>query len=267
MIRALRETDRQAAVALLNRAPAFNLYMLGNLETLGFAHDFCEFWADVDEAGMLTGIINRYMSGWSVFGLAHCNWAALMAVMETHPEEATRLQDNPGGVESVMPFLTHYQATEIHVEELMDLAAEDFRPAATPPGMTIRRATLDDLPALVEIYQDAGHMSRSVAGIERPLRDTRLWLAEDATGVIRSAALTNAETQGLAMIGGVFTPPQWRGQGLSQAVCGALCGDLLAAGKRPVLYWDTPAAGAVYRKLGFQERGHWTSVWLSNRID
>jgi predicted GNAT family acetyltransferase len=80
-----------------------------------------------------------------------------------------------------------------------------------------------------------------------------------------AAALTNAETDSLAMIGGVYTPPEWRGRGLSQAVCAALCADLLAAALTPVLYWKTPSAGAVYRKLGFQTIGVWRAVRLGPR--
>ena len=104
-------------------------------------------------------------------------------------------------------------------------------------------------------------MSRSPSGVERPLHDTRLWVAEEGDKIL-SAALTNAETAQLAMIGGVYTPIMRRGQGLSQAVCSALCADLMAAQKQPILYWDTPAAGAVYRKLGFHSTGQWRSVWL-----
>ena len=104
-------------------------------------------------------------------------------------------------------------------------------------------------------------MARTPAAVERPIRDTRLWLAEEQGEVI-STALTNAETSTLAMIGGVYTPPAQRGRKLSQAVCSALCADLLAADKQPVLYWGNPAAGAVYHKLGFRPQGQWRAVWL-----
>jgi len=46
-----------------------------------------------------------------------------------------------------------------------------------------------------------------------------------------------------------------------------LCADLLADGKQPVLYWKRPAAGAVYRKLGFHAVGAWRSVWLERLGD
>ncbi len=264
MIRLLTDPDREVAFALLNRDPALNLYMLGNMETLGFSQDFCQFWGDWDERDngpRLRAILNRYMNGWTVYGLADADWPGLARIVDDYPEPAARLQDNPGGVANFTSFLKRYRLVQAHVEELMRLDAADFHPRPSPSGATVRRATLDDLPALVALYADAGDMSRSPAGVERPLRDTRVMVAEEA-GEVVSAALTNAETATLAMIGGVFTPPRARGRGLSQAVCSALCADLLDEGKQPVLYWKHPAAGAIYHKLGFHPLGQWRSVWL-----
>ena len=266
MIRLLRPADRPDAYALLLRAPALNLYLLGNMETLGFDEEYCQFWGDFDDGGRLRGVVNRYMSGWAVYGAATSAWAELAAVIDGHEVAATRLQDNPGGIPSLLPWLTKYRAAKVRVEELMELEATAFQPQSAPPGIRIRRAAMADFAALVALYRDAGHMSRTPEAVERPLRDTRIFLAEEDERIV-SVALTNAETAELAMIGGVFTPPVGRGRGLSQAVCSALCADLLADGKRPVLYWDTPAAGTVYRKLGFSKVGDWRSVWLESAFN
>lgn len=264
MIRLLTEADRAQVVAFLAGAPQWNLYMLGNLEKLGFTNAICEFWGDLEaETGsiVLCAVLNRYMTGWTVYGEAHADWRALGAILDQHPAGAERLQDNPGGIASFLPYLQRYQAASVKTEEVMALDAADLRPVAAPKGVLIRRGTLADLPRLSDFYANAEHMRRTPAAVERPLRDTRLWLAE-ADGTILSAALTNAETQDLAMIGGVYTPVARRGQGLSQAVCSALCAELIGARKQPVLYWETPAAGAIYRKLGFHSTGQWRSVWL-----
>lgn len=266
-IRPLQEADRRELVALLERAPAHNLYLLGNLETLGFDHDFCRFWGQVDPNGRVRGVVNLYMVGWSIFGEAEADWTGLAAVIDGHPGQADRLQDNPGGIDSILPHLQRYAAKEIHVEELMELPAGALvRPTASPT-ITIRRAGPDDLGQLIAFYADAEQMTRSAAGVERPLRDTRVWLGLEGERIV-SSALTNAETsgfsgQGLAMIGGVYTARDRRGRGYSRAVCHALCAELQSDGKMPVLYWDTPAAGAVYRKLGFRAVGSWRSIWLA----
>lgn len=264
MIRPLTEADRATTVQLLANAPHFNLYMLGNLEKLGFTNPICEFWGDVVEGTGVTtlrAVLNRYMTGWTVYGLAESDWSALGAMLDQHPVSANRLQDNPGGIDSLLPYLRRYRAEKVKIEEVMTLDPAAFQPIAAPDGVGIRRGTLADLPQLVEFYADAEHLSRSPAAVERPLRDTRLWVAEQA-GKIVATALTNAETSQLAMIGGVYTPPTMRGRGLSQAVCSALCAELMAEQKQPVLYWDTPAAGAVYRKLGFCATGTWRSIWV-----
>jgi uncharacterized protein len=265
MIHLLEEKDRTHLMRLLEHAPELNLYMLGNLEKLGFRHELCEFWGDVtgDGAGQphLRAVLNRYMTGWSVYGETAADWAALGELVDLHPCDAQRLQDNPGGIDSFLPFLHRYRSRETRIEEMMSLQSADFHPSSIPPGISVRRATLIDLPALAAFYGNAGDMTRSRDAILQPLQHTRLWLAEEEQTVL-AAVLTNSETKHLAMIGGVYTTPSARGRGLSQAVCAALCGELLQEGKQPVLYWINPAAGAVYRKLGFQAIGRWRSVML-----
>lgn len=268
MIQQLTDADRAVTIAYLNQAPHYNLYMLGNIDKLGFEHEFCEFWGDFAESqagtGPLRAVLNRYMTGWTVYGETDADWQGLGAIVDQHPIAAERLQDNPNGIPTFLPYLQRYQSSHSEVEEVMALATEDFVAISAPEGMHIRRGRLADLQKLAAFYANAEHMTRTKAAVERPLRDTRLWLAE-MDGEILSTALTNAETTSLAMIGGVYTPPSARGRGLSQIVCSALCADLIADGKQPILYWSTPAAGAVYRKLGFQACGEWRSLWLDKQ--
>lgn len=268
MIRRLVEQDRDALVVLLEHAPQMNLYLLGNIEANGFESDFCEFIGDVVD-GQVRGVINRYMTGWTVYGLANADWAGLGAMVDAHPVTADRLQDNPGGIASLLPYLTRYAVASLTEEQVMELPDDrtqygGLRPCAAPVGFTVRKASLGDLELLVDLYGDAADMTRTPAGVERPLRDRRVWLAE-RDGMAVAAALTNAETAKLAMIGGVYTRPAWRGLGLSQAICSALCTELIQTGRQPVLYWQHPAAGHVYTKLGFRPVGTWRSVRLETK--
>ena len=264
MIRRLRESDRASLVVLLSSAPHFNLYLLGNVDANGFEADFCEFFGDVDAQGRVRAVINRYMSGWTVFGEADADWGALGGVVDQHETVAERLQDNPGGIASFLPFLARYETASITDDELMRLSAADFQPQRAPAGFEVRKAGLDDLPQLITLFADAGDMARTAPAVERPLRDRRVWIAAK-DNVPVAAALTNAETAHMGMVGGVYTLPVWRGHGLSQAVCSGLCAELMAAGKEPVLYWHNPSAGRVYHKLGFRPLGMWRSVRLARR--
>lgn len=278
VIQKLDDSHRTLLADFLQRAPEQNIYMLGNLSALGVDHPISEFWGDLEHVAtgslaskqvdstqqtpLLRGVLNRYMRGWSVYGESTADWSGLAAVLDNHPEPAERLQDNPGGISTFTPWLRRYHTARREVEELMALAAEDFKPCPAPSDVTVRAATLDDLEALAEFYAQADSMRRSRAAVERPLRDGHVWLAEHA-GTPVSAALTNALGAGYAMIGGVYTPPAWRGRGLAQAVCSGLCAALLAAGLIPALYWIANDAGHIYHKLGFRPIGSWTSVWLA----
>jgi GNAT superfamily N-acetyltransferase len=263
MIRRLEEKDRVTLVSLLSAAPHLNLYTLGNLEALGFDADFCEFIGEVVD-GRVRSVANRYMTGWTVFGEADADWEALGAAVDAHTTIAERLQDNPGGVASFLPFLQRYEAHSISEEALMELDVKRFQALPAPAGFEIRKATMADLDTLVALFADAGDMSRTPPAVERPLRYRRVWLAL-AGGKAVSAALTNAETTSMAMIGGVYTAPEWRNRGLSQAVCSGLCQELIELGRQPALYWDNAAAGHVYTKLGFRQIGSWRSVRLNVR--
>ncbi len=262
MIRPLQEGDRTAAMVLLQAAAEINLYFLGNLESYGLEQAFCQFWGDFDPRGRLRAVLNRYHTGWVIYGQADADWGGLAQVVDHHPAGAVRLQDNPGGIPSFLPYLRRYRATWVRTEEVMRLDAERFSPQPAPEGAVVRRAGPADLEALVHFYGDAEEMSRTPQAVADPLRYRRIWLAE-ADGVVLAAALTNAEARGLAMVGGVYTRPQARGKGLGQAVVSGLCAELLAEGLTPVLYWGNPAAGALYRKLGFRPIGTWRSVRLA----
>lgn len=264
MIQLLNSAHELAVRELLERAPAYNIYMLSNLSTLGFGEPFCEFWGDFDEAGALRAVLNRYMRGWALYGTAEADWAALGRVIDQHATDANRLQDNPGGTASLLPHLHTYEAAHVFPEEFMILDKAAFAPTAPPPGVELRRATMDDLDELAAFYTDAEKMARTRAAVEQPLQHRRVWVAEMG-GTIVASALTNAESAGMAMVGGVVTAPDRRGHGISKALCSALCAELMAEGWQPVLYWVTPAAGAVYRRLGFQPIGVWRSVHLQRK--
>jgi uncharacterized protein len=263
MIRHLGESDRASVTALLSAAPQLNLYLLGNLEANGFDADFCEFFGDVVD-GRVCGVVNRYMTGWTVYGEADADWAGLGEVVDSYPIVAERLQDNPGGIASFLPYLRRYVASSLTEDNLMQLPANGLRPQVARAGFVVRKATMSDLAGLIALFADAGDMSRTPPAVERPLRDRRVWLGLKEGDVV-AAALTNAETTSLGMVGGVYTSPAWRGNGLSQAICSGLCAELIAIGRQPVLYWHNPAAGHVYAKLGFRPIGTWRSVRLNQR--
>ncbi|MEZ4640332.1 MAG: hypothetical protein R2856_36135 [Caldilineaceae bacterium] len=64
-------------MTLLRRDAALNLYPLGNMASLGFDSEICQFWGDFGADGRVRGVLNRYMTGWVIYGLPDADWPAL----------------------------------------------------------------------------------------------------------------------------------------------------------------------------------------------
>jgi predicted GNAT family acetyltransferase len=107
-------------------------------------------------------------------------------------------------------------------------------------------------------------MRRDADSIRRCIEHNRIYITE-VDGQVVSAALTNVETKDLAMIGGVFTPEPLRNKGYASAAMSALCTSLISDGRQPCLFYDNPAAGTIYRRLGFAEIGPWRLAFLRHR--
>jgi predicted GNAT family acetyltransferase len=61
---------------------------------------------------------------------------------------------------------------------------------------------------------------------------------------------------GLANIGGVCTEKSVRGLGYASQTVSDLCAMLLSQGLTCSLSFNNPAAGSIYKRMGFKEVGH-----------
>ena len=69
----------------------------------------------------------------------------------------------------------------------------------------------------------------------------------------------NARLPGIVQVGGVWTPPDLRGQGLARAAVGLHLAEARHEGaKRAILFSASEMAARAYRALGFQEIGRFT---------
>jgi predicted GNAT family acetyltransferase len=105
-------------------------------------------------------------------------------------------------------------------------------------------------------------MQRNADDFHRKLDEGGRIVVTEDDGRIVSAAQTTVETSGAAMIGGVFTPQPLRNRGYASAAMTHLCAELMSEEKQPCLFYDNPAAGAIYRRLGFEDIGPWHLVFL-----
>lgn len=60
------------------------------------------------------------------------------------------------------------------------------------------------------------------------------------------------------MIVGVCTHKDYRNQGLASKLMTALVNDVLDEKQYVCLFYDNPAAGKIYKNVGFMDMGLWT---------
>jgi predicted GNAT family acetyltransferase len=80
-----------------------------------------------------------------------------------------------------------------------------------------------------------------------------LWVWEDAGRVVHLTGV-NPPSAGVARIGPVYTPAEFRGHGYAGATVAAISGRLLAQGARVCLFTDqaNPVSNGLYQRIGFR---------------
>lgn len=257
-LRRLTAADVPSLHAVVSRDPYYNLFMIGNLEQMGIEDPHLFFWGQFS-GDQLVGVAMRYKNNWNFYNAGGADLSLFAQAMDDGLEVCV-INGRKALVSAIIERLRQLGVTEDHDSYYCSLPRDAVLP---PPAFPTRRAGQADLPALTGLYAN-GELPRDSEAIRRCLDQNRIFVTEVA-GQIVSAALTNVETGTMAMIGGVFTSEPFRNQGYASAAMTALCDSLLEDGLEPCLFYDDPAAGSIYRRLGFRDIGPWRMTRLRPR--
>ncbi|PLT27812.1 GNAT family N-acetyltransferase [Peribacillus deserti] len=124
---------------------------------------------------------------------------------------------------------------------------------------------LDDCYRLHNLYKRVNEYSFMVSDKDKFTKnqmkiiingDTKTYYAEIKGDMVSTASI-QAKGHKTAILAGVATPPQFRGNGYATKVVSELCNDVISEGKMVYLFYNNPTAGLIYNKIGFQEVGEW----------
>ncbi|MGD8189380.1 GNAT family N-acetyltransferase [Brevibacillus ginsengisoli] len=129
-----------------------------------------------------------------------------------------------------------------------------------------RKATVADCDPLYDLKEQIEEFELGKTARESFRQTLRsgtgnAYFFEEAGEVLASAS-TTAENSFSAMVVGVCTHPKARRRGLATQCVRQLCDELLNEGKLLCLLYDNPAAGSIYRRIGFQEIGLWCMNYI-----
>lgn len=128
-----------------------------------------------------------------------------------------------------------------------------------------QKAGGEDLADLICFYQANDMLLNCESRLEAVLGWGTIYLLRQ-DGRIVSCALTTTETKDSAMLGAVFTEPDYRRKGYSSSCCVGLCRELAEKGKDVYLFYKNSDASLaeMYGRLGFQPADSWV---LATRAD
>lgn len=263
-IRRLTEADAPAVADLCARYPLRMLTLRMHLEAYGYESDSLVVWgAFATDDTRLEGLIFR-LNNTFILADADGSCAIKFAALIDSAQHVAGVRGTVETVTGVQANLQRHTSTNWEISICLRLLGP---PQIAPEALAaVHRATVEDLDSLADHYALAANMYRSRSNVASRLQTNRVFVVAeppDPAGPVVASALLNVEGRDAGLIGGVFTQTHARGKGYAAACTAALSLDLQRDGKTPVLFFENPVAGRVYRRLGFEECGKWALLYLA----
>ncbi|WP_339314376.1 GNAT family N-acetyltransferase [Paenibacillus sp. FSL R10-2734] len=265
MIRRLTEDDLGLLMALLRKEPALNLFIIGDIENFGFDQDFMELWGEIDPSeGLMKAVLLRFYRSYLPYADGPFDVEGFATIMRKD-NDIHMISGKTDIVKAFDGVINFKQEKHLYFAELKEMDAKIKDSISS--SERIKRATVQDVEAICSLTDTIEEFESSRDGSRISLRKTlasgtgRTYYLKREEKVIATAS-TTAENSMSAMVVGVATHHEFREQGLATNVVAQLCTDLLHEGKSLCLFYDNPHAGVIYKRLGFQDIGSWTIVYM-----
>lgn len=262
MIRKLTEDDRAAVIAFLEREPSFNLFLLGDIENFGFRSAFQEVWAEFAGDGGMKAVLLRYYGSFLVYAPDEFDVRGMARIIG-RDKRFEALSGRSETVDKFRPLMYIDKAKQMHFAEL---SGDRLQPMNVNRSR-VQKATLADVEAIFALKKQISEF-RLAPTAQQSFRQAlcsgtgRSYMVKLGDQVV-SVASTTAENPRSAMIVGVCTHPEHRKQGYATMCVNALCQEVLQEGRSLCLFYDNPAAGSIYRRIGFRDIGRWTILYAA----
>lgn len=251
--------DRDKLLDFLSRDQYNNLFMIGNINTFGMEDPELEYWGYYKEDNLIA-VMMRYRYTWGVYQEDEVDYYAFGSIISNYN------LSNPDTVKNVngyWEYISHL-FKKLYVDKPAAIKEKYLylmktKPLASFDKVRVRRATLEDLDNLVELYTHQRELKRDRKKIEYTLTNLRTYVAEIG-GTIVSTVSTNTESSDTAVLGGLFTPKFLRGQGYATACVAKATHDLIEEGKKPCIFNDDPSIDIILKKIGFDIISKWKII-------
>lgn len=257
MIRLLAEKDQEKCLKFVKQQAAENLFIIGDIEAFGLVTDFQKVWGEFDQADQLIAILLKYHTNYIPFAVGTFDAEGFASIMseDIDFEMMSGLKEI---TEKIEPFLKSFQSKR----QMYYAKCQRLKANKSVDTTLVQKATVADaapiLSFLKEIPEFESAMSTSIEKKQKDLKSgfSRAFSIKNNEEIVASAS-TTAENSASAMIVGVATLKDYKRRGYATACVYKLCEELFSEGKEACLFYDNPNAGAIYKRIGFEDIGLW----------
>ncbi|MGQ4668059.1 GNAT family N-acetyltransferase [Metabacillus halosaccharovorans] len=261
MIRKLNKEDHDAVMELIGHKPAENLFIIGDIEAFGYDSDIQEIWGQF-QSNRLIAVLLRYDKNYIPFSEQNYDIKGFAEIINNNHD-----QIEISGLKHVVEPLQRLINRKVRKH------SETYYAKCTSLSYEVSEVEMKQVDKLQPLnYEENVEMLRSIPefgtgtfSVEaRERADTyktgRTYIVRNEQGVMVASASSTAENSQSAMIVGVGTRPGFERRGYATKCMEKLCSELLSEGKSLCLFYDNPAAGKIYKRLGFTDIGFWTMI-------
>ena len=257
----LHESDRARIYDYIAAEPEMNQFIYGDVESFGVEGGPVTMWALPGTGDAWDGVLLRYMDYYLFYSQrADFDVRAAAAFLK-----ARKVECLSGKLEILRRFAPFFPEAVLRPMYMCrcNRAVENV---AVPAGMTIRRLEEADVDAYLELMTGVAEFAANYSSVSLEKRKGEtlvnmrsggmIYGVFDEKGRMVSTASTSGANRQSAMIVGVATREDFRGRGCASAAVANLCADSLRAGRKFLcLFYDNPAAGRIYHRVGLDEVG------------
>jgi hypothetical protein len=266
MMRLLCEADREALMRYVCVEPAFNLFIIGDVENYGLSGTHVDVAVctrdDVctnDEAW--DSIVLRYGASFVVYARQEdFDAKSVSQYIASHHFET--ISGKADIVSRLIPYFPDI-APRMTILSRCDRIEGQAKMPAFAKLRRIRPEESGDIVTLfcrIEEFRShyVGREELQRSEIATNLATNGMGIGAFVGGELVCYAQTTARNSQSAMVVGVCTLPEYRQRGLASAVMTKLCRESFAQGLSFLcLFYDNPAAGRIYTHIGFAPVGEY----------
>lgn len=257
MIRKLTQKDQEKVLTYLYQASAYNIFIIGDIETFGMDTEFQRVYGEFDERGDYLSVFLRYRENAVYY--AHETRFNLMYLEIFEKDPFEYLSGKTELLLLIEPYLKGYTKKHMYFCKA-DRMKEEVSQKVDIKEVKTKEDAIKLYDLLISIDEFGYAQKDKETFITQKTTDQKMGitLIIEKDDLVLSTVATTAETTKSAMVVAVATHKDYRNKGYASILMTRLMHIYIYEKQKELcLFYDNPEAGKIYHKLGFETIGTW----------